>query len=63
MPRIRGIIPKNHEGVIAEFGRLFILTGKVDPALGRALSTAKEDRETAITTFTQKSAKTKPAKF
>jgi len=37
--------PKTHEGVISEFGRLFILTGKVDDTLGKALSVAKEDRE------------------
>jgi hypothetical protein len=42
---LEGATPKTHEGVISEFGRLFILTGKVDPAFGRALSTAKEDRE------------------
>jgi len=42
---LEGSSPKTHEGVIAEFGRLFILTGRVDPALGRALSAAKEDRE------------------
>jgi len=31
--------------VISDFGRLFVLTGKVDAALGEALSAAKEDRE------------------
>lgn len=42
---LEGSSPKTHEGMISEFGRLFVLTGKVDPALGRALSAAKEDRE------------------
>jgi len=42
---LEGSSPKTHEGVIAEFGRLFILTGKVDTAFGKALSAAKEDRE------------------
>jgi len=42
---LEGSSPKTHEGVISEFGRLFVLTGKVDAGLGRALSAAKEDRE------------------
>lgn len=42
---LEGSSPKTHEGVISEFGRLFVLTGKVDVALGKALSAAKEDRE------------------
>jgi len=42
---LEGSSPKTHEGVISEFGRLFVLTGKVDSALGKTLSAAKEDRE------------------
>lgn len=42
---LEGSSPKTHAGVISEFGKLFILTGKVDAALGMALSAAKEDRE------------------
>lgn len=37
--------PRTHAGVISEFGRLFVVTGKVESSLGKALSAAKEDLE------------------
>ena len=42
---LKGSSPKTHAGVISEFGRLFVATGEVDIAFGKALSIAKEDRE------------------
>jgi len=42
---LEGSSPRTHAGVISEFGRLFVVTGKVDSSLGKSLSAAKEDRE------------------
>lgn len=42
---LEGSSPTTHAGVISEFGRLFVVTGRVDSSFGRALSVAKEDRE------------------
>lgn len=42
---LEGSSPRTHAGVISEFGRLFVVTGKVDSSLSKALSAAKEDRE------------------
>jgi len=42
---LEGSSLRTHTGVISEFGRLFVGTGKVDSSLGKALSAAKEDRE------------------
>lgn len=42
---LEGSSPRTHAGVISEFGRLFVVTGKVDSSLSNALSAAKEDRE------------------
>ena len=39
------LFPKTHSGVISEFGRVFVIEGRVDERLGRSLSEAKEDRE------------------
>ena len=39
------LFPKTHSGVISEFGRVFVIPGKVDEKLGQALSEAKEERE------------------
>ena len=40
-------IPGSHGGLIGEFGRLYVLTGKADREMGRALSLALEKRNKA----------------
>lgn len=39
------LFPRTHSGVISEFGRVFVIEGKVDEKLGRSFSEAKEERE------------------
>lgn len=39
--------PRSHGGLVAEFARLYVLTGQVDSALGRGLSLALERRSRA----------------
>jgi uncharacterized protein (UPF0332 family) len=39
------IHPKNHEGVVSEFGRKFILAGIFPRELGKSLADAKAARE------------------
>jgi len=41
----QNLFPKTHSKVISEFGRVFVIQGRVDERLGRSLSEAKEDRE------------------
>jgi len=40
------IFPKTHEGVVAEFGRKFVLTGIFSKELGKNLAEVKAARET-----------------
>lgn len=42
-----GIFPRTHEGVIREFGRLFVKSRRLPRDLGAAISAAKSLRETA----------------
>lgn len=42
---LKGSYPKTHEGVISEFGRLYITTGEIDAEYGKILSAAKMLRE------------------
>lgn len=42
---LKNSCPKTHEGLISEFGRLFIKTGMVDKKYGKMLSSAKRMRE------------------
>lgn len=37
--------PKTHEGLISEFGRLYITTGRINKQYGKTLSSAKRIRE------------------
>lgn len=39
------LFPKTHTGLVSEFGRVFVIKGRVDEELGKALSEAKEERE------------------
>jgi uncharacterized protein (UPF0332 family) len=43
---IVNVFPKTHEGVVAEFGRKFVLTGIFEKELGKNLAHAKAARET-----------------
>jgi len=43
----RDIHPKGHKGLILQFGLEFVKTGFIEEMYGRALSHAKERRETA----------------
>ena len=43
----KGIKPKTHKGLITKFGLEFVSQGYIDNMLGRAFSTAREDREYA----------------
>lgn len=43
----KDIAPKTHKGLILKFGLEFIGKGFIERTYGRALSTAKEDREDA----------------
>ncbi|MEM2193522.1 MAG: HEPN domain-containing protein [Candidatus Methanomethylicia archaeon] len=40
-------IPGSHGGIIGEFGRIYVLTGKIDRELGRLLSLSLEKRNKA----------------
>lgn len=44
---LKGIKPKKHKSVIQKFGLEFVNEGYVSEMLGKAFSTAKEDREYA----------------
>jgi len=41
----RGSSPRTHEGVLREFGRLFIITGELPEELGKDLSVVRSLRE------------------
>jgi uncharacterized protein (UPF0332 family) len=52
------IFPKTHEGVVSEFGRMFVLTGILPRELGKDLADAKAARETyeySVTATVEKS--------
>ncbi|MEM2507738.1 MAG: HEPN domain-containing protein [Nitrososphaeria archaeon] len=40
------VFPKTHEGVVAEFGRRFVLSGVFPKELGKSLADVKASRET-----------------
>lgn len=40
------VFPRTHEGVVSEFGRMFVLTGVLPRELGRDFADAKAARET-----------------
>lgn len=40
------VFPKTHEGVVAEFGRRFVLSGVLPKELGKSLADVKASRET-----------------
>ena len=44
---LKGIKPKKHRGVIQKFGLEFVNEGYISRVLGKAFSTAREDREYA----------------
>jgi len=43
----RGIEPRTHQGVVAEFNRHFVQTGLIDRVTARSLSHLQKDREEA----------------
>lgn len=40
-----GFSPKTHSGLITEFGREYVLTGKIDPKYSKVLSQMRSIRE------------------
>lgn len=40
-----GFLPKTHSGLITEFGREYVITGKIDPKYSKVLSQMRSIRE------------------
>lgn len=46
-----GFLPKTHSGLITEFGREYVITGKIDPKYSKVLSQMRPIRENCDTSL------------